>query len=243
MARAAPTVRHGARSSAAQRLRSAAAARVGANGRAPLLLAWVSLVWLWAAISPFDRFDWLLENLLFFTAMAVFIGTYRRFPLSDASYALIALFMTLHLIGSHYTYAETPIGFWLQDVFSLDRNHYDRVVHFGFGLLWFYPGREALLRLISISGTWAGGIALALISGIGGFYEVIEAIVASIVSPDLGDAYLGTQGDIWDAQWDMLSQCVGGSIAWVVVVAVARLQLLSSRTATGIEPRQSGQGS
>lgn len=190
--------------------------RFRANRPLQLMAGWIAALWVAGAIAPFDRFDWMLENLLFFATLGVFAATYRRFAFSNASYALLALFMTLHLVGAHYTYSETPIGFWLQDAYSLARNHYDRLVHFSFGLLWFYPGREALMRLIPVSRAWAAGIALALISGIGAFYEVIEAGVALAVSPALGAAYLGTQGDSWDAQWDMLAQVLGGVVAAAV---------------------------
>ncbi|MDH5750154.1 MAG: DUF2238 domain-containing protein, partial [Rhodospirillales bacterium] len=103
------------------------------------LVAFYAAVWIIAAIDPFDRFDWFLENLLV-AAFAVYLfASYRRHPLSDLSYVLITLFLTLHAIGAHYTYSEMPMGHWLKDAFEMERNHYDRVVHFTYGLLCAVP--------------------------------------------------------------------------------------------------------
>ncbi|MDX5372461.1 MAG: DUF2238 domain-containing protein [Pseudomonadaceae bacterium] len=104
--------------------------------------ALVSGVWLWAAIAPLSRQDWLLENLLVFAIVALLLATRRRFVFSPLSYALLSLFLALHLYGSHYTYSETPFGFWLAEQLGLDRNHYDRIVHFAFGVL--YEGHSLL---------------------------------------------------------------------------------------------------
>src|SRR5690349_14594095 len=99
-----------------------------------ILVAWYAIVWVITAIAPLDRHDWFLENLLVFAAVAILIGTYGIFPLSDLSYLLITVFLTLHSIGAHYTYSEVPFGFWLRDTFGFTRNPFDRVVHFSFGL-------------------------------------------------------------------------------------------------------------
>ncbi|PKM42844.1 MAG: DUF2238 domain-containing protein [Gammaproteobacteria bacterium HGW-Gammaproteobacteria-1] len=166
------------------------------------MLAWLTFLWLLTAFEPFNRFDWLLENLLVFIYGALLLATYRRFPFSNTSYALFTVFLSLHLVGAHYTYAETPLGFWLQDAFGLTRNHYDRIVHFSFGLLIAWPFREVLLRAAKVRVGWSYFLAIIVVLGFSGFYEVLEAAVAMIVSPELGAAYLGTQGDIWDAQRD-----------------------------------------
>ena len=104
------------------------------------LLFWYGLLWTWLAVAPVDRRDWLLENLLALTLVLLLILTYRRFRFSNVSYCLIALFMTLHAVGAHYTYAEVPLGFWLKDVFSLSRNPFDRIVHFAHEVLNFSRG-------------------------------------------------------------------------------------------------------
>lgn len=104
------------------------------------------LFWIAFAIRPLDRGDWLLENLLVFVTAAVLGSTYRRFQFSNASYALILIFLAVHTIGAHYIYAKVPAGFWLQDWLHLTRNHYDRAIHFSFGFLLVYPMRELLMR-------------------------------------------------------------------------------------------------
>lgn len=111
------------------------------------LLLWYGLLWIWLAVAPVNRRDWVLENLPAIALVILLLMTYRRFQFSDASYCLMTFFMTLHAIGAHYTYAEVPFGFWLKDVFSLSRNPFDRITHFAYGALLAYPMREALRRL------------------------------------------------------------------------------------------------
>lgn len=178
----------------------------------PIALACYVIFWTALAIHPLDRGDWLLENLLIFATAAVFIPTYWRFRFSNLSYALIFLFLAVHTIGAHYTYAKVPAGFWMQDWLHLKRNHYDRVIHFSFGLLLLYPMRELLIRSARARKGWAPWLSVAALAALSGFFEIVEAIVAQIVRPDLGAAYLGTQGDIWDAQQDMAAAFVGALI-------------------------------
>jgi putative membrane protein len=181
------------------------------------LLAWLLLLWIVTAIAPLYRRDWLLENLLVFVTVGALAATWRRFRFSNLSYGLLTLFLSLHLVGAHYTYAETPLGFWLQDALELSRNHYDRIVHFSFGLLLAYPFRELLLRAAGIRQAWSYLLVVICVLGFSGFYEALEGLVAMIVSPELGSAYLGTQGDEWDAQKDTGLAFVGAVIAtsWV----------------------------
>lgn len=180
---------------------------------ASALLLCYGLLWTWLAIAPVNRRDWFLENLLAFVLVLLLVLTHRRFQLSDLSYCLIAFFMTLHTLGAHYTYAEVPLGFWLQDVLSLSRNPFDRIVHFAYGALLAYPVRESLMRLAGVPGLWSYYLAASLILAQSGLFEVIEAVVAGLVSPELGNAYLGTQGDEWDAQKDMASAFGGALLA------------------------------
>src|SRR5258705_641786 len=111
------------------------------------LVAWYALVWVVTAVRPLDRSDWILENLLVAAMVAVLVGTYRIFPLSDLSYLIITLFMTLHAVGAHYTYSEVPLGFWIRDTFGFARNPFDRLGHFSFGLLIADPIRVVLMRV------------------------------------------------------------------------------------------------
>jgi putative membrane protein len=185
------------------------------------LLLWYGLFWIWLAIEPVDRRDWLLENLLSLTLVAVLVLTYRRYQFSRLSYGLIALFLTLHAIGAHYTYAEVPFGFWLKDLFALSRNPFDRIAHFAYGALLVYPLRELLVRLAGLRGFWASFLSVSTILAQSGFFEVAEAVVAVLVSPELGNLYLGAQGDEWDAQKDMAAALTGALLTMCISFAVS----------------------
>lgn len=178
-----------------------------------LLAVLVLAVWLWAAIAPVSRSDWLLENLLVFAIVAALLAVRRRFVFSTSSYALLGLFLTLHLYGSHYTYSATPFGFWLGERLGLERNHYDRLVHFAFGFLLAYPLRELLQRAARLSGWWLTLLCLAVVMGLSSLYEQVEMLAALVVAPDLGTTFLGTQGDEWDAQKDTGLAIIGALLA------------------------------
>jgi len=194
------------------------------QGPVPVLImvVWLLLLWLVTAIEPFNRRDWFLENLLVFFYAGLLLTTYPRFRFSVRSYLLFTIFMSLHLVGAHYTYSEVPFGFWLQDALDLGRNHYDRIVHFSFGLLLAYPLREWLLRVTGVRRGWSYFMTVALVLAFSGFYEVMEGIVAMIVSPDLGMAYLGTQGDQWDSQKDTFLAFSGAVVAMTVTATAVR---------------------
>ena len=166
------------------------------------MILWLVALWLVTAIEPLYPRDWLLENLLVFVWGALLVIGYRWFRFSNLSYGLFTVFLSLHLVGAHYTYAETPFGFWLQDWFGFERNHYDRIVHFGFGLLLAWPMREILLRKSGVGPGWSYFLAANCVLAFSAVYEIIEMVAAVLVSPELGAAYLGTQGDEWDAQKD-----------------------------------------
>jgi putative membrane protein len=185
------------------------------------LLAWYGLLWTVLAIAPRDRQDWLLENLLALAAVAALLVTYRRFQFSTLSYLLITVFLSLHAVGAHYTYAEVPFGFWLQEQVGLARNPFDRLVHFAYGLLLVYPLRQLLIRLAGLEGFWSYYLPVSGMLAQSGFFEIVEAIVAQIVSPELGTAYLGTQGDDWDAQKDMIAALSGALLCMAIVLMSA----------------------
>jgi putative membrane protein len=184
------------------------------------LIASFLLVWGWAAIDPLYPDDWLLENYLVFIFVPVILVWGRYFRLSDLSYTLIAIFMMMHVIGSHYTYAETPFGYVLRDWFGSDRNMYDRFVHFCFGLLMAYPMREVFLRIAQTRGIWGYLLPMNLIIATATIYELIEWLVAGQVDITAGIAFLGAQGDIWDAQKDIAVAIVGTAIAMTIVAAI-----------------------
>jgi putative membrane protein len=192
------------------------------------MLALYLALWVALALSPLDRSDWLLENLLVFVFVGGLALTYRRFPLSDLSYLLIALFLTLHAIGAHYTYAKVPLGFWLRDALDLSRNHFDRIVHFSFGFLLGHPIRETLLRAVKTSQVWILFLTLQIVLAWSVLFELLESWVAQIVSPELGSAYLGTQGDTWDAQNDTTAALIGALLCFTLTAAARKLAALDS---------------
>lgn len=171
-----------------------------------------AVMWILGAVMPEDRFDWFLENLLVVVAAGLLGHFYRTRPLSDYSYLMIAIFLAVHTLGAHYTYSKVPLGFWLQEVLALERNHYDRVIHFGFGLLIVYPVRECLFRYTGAASRLSGFAAFTVIATASVVYEIIEWLVAVIVSPEAAMAYLGTQGDVFDAQKDSTLALAGALI-------------------------------
>lgn len=176
--------------------------------------------WLLLAIAPYDREAWALENVLVVVAVMILALSYRSFLLSRMSYTLIFLFLSLHAIGAHYTYTQVPYDAWLQnltggtlnDAMDWERNHFDRFVHFSYGLLLAYPIREMFLRIANVRGFWGYFLPLDLTMSTSMIFELLEWGVAEIFGGDLGIAYLGTQGDVWDAQKDMALAGLGALI-------------------------------
>ena len=217
--------------------RSAGAPRRTVRNVHSRYLGWLSLIfiawWIVLAISPLDRRDWALENVLVGFAVLFIAATRRSIPFSRVSYTCIFLFLSMHVLGAHYTFALTPYDDWFQALsgFSLneamgtERNHYDRVVHFAFGLLLAYPVRELFIRAARVRGFWGYFFPLNVIMAASMFYEVLEWGAALVFGGDLGIAFLGTQGDEWDAQKDMALATLGALIAMAVTAAVnVRLQ-------------------
>lgn len=187
--------------------------------KAALIIAFAA-VWIWAAVNPLDRGGWLLENLLVFFFLPVILIGGIYFRLSNLSYTLIAVFAILHVFGSHYTYAEVPFGYTLQDWLGASRNMYDRLVHFSFGLLLAYPVREVFMRLAKAKGFWGFFFPVELVFAAAGIYEIIEWGAAAIIDPAAGLTFIGAQGDIWDAQKDMLLAGIGAIITMCIVLGV-----------------------
>ena len=176
--------------------------------------------WIWAAVDPVLRDGWWLENILVFIFVPLILLSGYYFRLSNVSYTLITIFLILHVIGSHYTYAEVPFGYTLQDWFGETRNMYDRLVHFSFGFLLYYPVREVFIRISKIRGVWAYYFPLDLVLAGSALYEIMEWLTAALVDPNAGLAFLGTQDDIWDAQKDMLMAGIGALIALLIVFVI-----------------------
>jgi putative membrane protein len=170
-------------------------------------------VWVATSVAPFDRSDWLLENLLVFAAAAVLVATHRVFVFSNFSYLLIAIFLALHAVGAHYTYSLAPFGGWISRSLGLARNPYDRLVHFAFGLLFAYPLHEVARRALHVHGGWSWTLPALALLALSSSYEIVESWTARIVDPALGQAFLGAQGDEWDAQKDMTLALTGAALA------------------------------
>ena len=161
------------------------------------------------AINPHDRADWAMENLFPISQLVAVIIAYRHFKFTRLAYYMIFIYLFLQSWGGHFTYAEAAPFNWLRDHFHLKRNDYDRVAHFMLGFLVAIPVREILMQVIQTSRRWLAFITASIILAIGAFYEFIEWWVAVLATPNLGDKFLGTQGDIWDTQWDMFLALVG----------------------------------
>ncbi|HYF03125.1 MAG TPA: DUF2238 domain-containing protein [Patescibacteria group bacterium] len=188
-----------------------------------LFIAAFAAMWLDSLIGTTDIANWLLENVLVFGFVGFLIFTYKKYQFSDLSYLLIAIYLCLHVYGSKHTYAENPFGFWLQDVFNSPRNHYDRIVHFSFGFLLAYPMREMFLKWAKFPAWVAWALPIEITLSVSGLYELIEWGVADILFTEQGAAYLGTQGDIWDAQKDMFLATSGAILATTIVSVVKRV--------------------
>lgn len=208
--------------------------------RLPLLLLLAfAIIWILLAIAPSYRDDWLLENVLVFIAVPVLVLGWFRTPLSSASYALIFVFLVLHEIGSHYTYSEVPYDDWwasatgvsLNAALGWERNHYDRLLHALFGLLIAAPLRELLVRRAGLAGLWSYALPVIVVMASSTAYELIEWAAALVFGGDLGMAYLGTQGDIWDAHKDMACAALGA-----VASMLALGTINAARAGTGREP-------
>ena len=206
--------------------------RPGAEHRRYLLaLALIfAIAWTTLAIAPRHRADWALENVLV-AAFVVFVAlSYKRLTLSRISYTMIFLFLCLHEVGAHYTYAETPYDEWfaaltgetLNSRLGWERNNFDRVVHFAYGLLLAYPIREIFLRVAAVRGFWGYFLPLDLTMSTSMIFELFEWLAAELFGGDLGAAYLGTQGDIWDAHKDMALASLGALIAMLGTYAINR---------------------
>jgi putative membrane protein len=192
----------------------------------------------WCALAFNVRFydDWKLENWLTVPFVVLLYATHRAFRLSSISYGLLFVYMMLHIVGSHYTYAEVPFGFWLQQLFDQSRNHYDRIVHFSFGLLLAYPIRELVVRISNARGFWGLWFPIEFVLAFSCVYELLEWAIAEVFGGDLGIAYLGSQGDVWDAQKDMALAGLGAVITMAVVLLV---RLAYDRVGFGRELRES----
>jgi putative membrane protein len=187
-------------------------------------------VFVWSAIHPRQVGTWWLEVAPVLIGIPILVATYRRFPLTPPSYFLIWIHAIILLIGGHYTYAEVPLFNWLRDAFHLSRNHYDRVAHLAQGFIPAILAREILLRTSPLRpGRWLFFLVCCVTLAISAFYELFEWWAALLTSPETGTTFLGTQGDVWDTQWDMALALAGSIVSQCLLARLHDAQLARVR--------------
>ncbi len=190
-----------------------------------LLLAAVTAVVIWSGVLPRDRTTWLMEIAPVLVAVPILIATHRRFPLTPLLYVLIAIHAAILCVGGHYTYAEVPAGFWFRDLLGLSRNHYDRLGHLFQGLVPALVARELLLRHTPLRpGGWLFSLVTSVAMAVSALYELGEWLAAVVLGQG-ADAFLGTQGDPWDTQWDMFMCLIGALLAQLLLARLQDAQL------------------
>jgi putative membrane protein len=182
-----------------------------------LLLLFAIPLLVMTGVAPYDRTTWYMEVAPIFIAVPLLAATARRFPLTPLAYRLIFIHAVILMVGGHYTYARVPLGFWMEELFHFSRNHYDRIGHFAQGFVPAVIGREILLRTSPLRpGKWLFFLVTCACVAISAGYEFIEWWAALLFGQG-ADAFLGTQGDQWDTQWDMFMALVGALVAQLVL--------------------------
>jgi putative membrane protein len=181
-----------------------------------LLLSLIAIL-VWSGIGPHDRFTWYLEVAPVLIAVPILIYVYPRFRFTRLTYTLIWLHAIILMVGGHYTYARVPLGFWVQQAFDLGRNHNDRLGHFVQGFVPAMVAREILIRTSPLRGSrWLPFLVVCFCLAFSAFYELIEFWTA-LASGEGATDFLGTQGDVWDTQWDMQLALIGAITALAVL--------------------------
>ncbi|PWB51765.1 MAG: DUF2238 domain-containing protein [Nitrosomonadales bacterium] len=194
------------------------------------LLLLVLAVLAWSGWQPKDRFTWFLEVAPVLIGLPLLIFSFRRFPLTPLAYALLSLHAVILMVGGHYTYAEMPLFNWLRDTFELARNHYDRVGHVAQGFAPAIVAREILLRRSPLqTGKWLVFLTTCVCLAVSACYEFIEWWVA-LASGDEAVAFLATQGDVWDTQWDMFLALCGALASQLMFARLHERQLAALET-------------
>ena len=190
------------------------------------MLSILGAVFVWSAIKPHDYFTWFLEVFPVIIVLPLLIATYRKFPFTHLVYVLILLHAIILLVGGHYTYAEMPLFSWLRDYYSWDRNYYDRLGHVAQGFIPAIVTREILLRASPLrSGKWLFFLVVCVCLAASACYEFLEWWVALASGSD-AVAFLATQGDIWDTQWDMFLALLGAISAQVLLAKLHDKQMM-----------------
>jgi putative membrane protein len=197
-----------------------------------VLCAAMAVVIVVTGYRPEKVFDWWLENAAALWFLAVLGISYRKLPLSDLSYLLIFVYLSLHEWGAEYKYSDVPLGEWMKPWLHTTRNHYDRVMHFSYGLLLAYPMQEWFMRVVGVTSRWRYLLPVEMTLSFSACYEMLEAFAASVLTPERGEEFVGMQGDMWDAQKDMLMAGLG---ALVAMLAIALARTIRSRRRKEIE--------
>jgi putative membrane protein len=193
-----------------------------------LLCIAMAAVILITGYRPEKVFDWWLENAAALSFLAVLGITYRRLPLSGLSYLLILIYLSGHEWGAQYKYSDVPLGEWMKPWLHTTRNHYDRVMHFSYGLLLSYPMQEWFMRVVGVTSRWRYVLPVEMTLSFSACYEMLEAFAASVLTPERGEEFVGMQGDIWDSQKDMFMAGLG-AVAAMIVIAIVRTVRSSRR--------------
>jgi len=189
------------------------------------LVALVLAVLVWSGIRPHDRFTWFMEVFPVLLGLPVLLATHRRFPLTPLLMVLLAIHACILMLGGKYTYAEVPLGNWVRDAFGLARNHYDRVGHFAQGFVPAILAREILWRRSPLRGSrWLPFVVVSICLAFSACYEFLEWWTA-LATGEGATAFLGTQGDVWDTQWDMFLALVGATTAMLTLSGLHERQL------------------
>jgi putative membrane protein len=198
-----------------------------------VLLVVGALALIVSGIGPADRTTWWLEVFPIFLAVPVLLATRRRFPLTRLLYWLILVHAMILMLGGHYTYAKVPLGFWMEDWFGFARNNYDRIGHFAQGFVPALVAREILLRRSPLTrGKWLFFIVTSICLAVSACYEFVEW-GAALAGGSSADAFLGTQGDVWDTQWDMFMALIGALTAQILLARVQDRQIAQVDVAGG----------
>ena len=188
-----------------------------------LMLAWYAALFVTLAINPEDQKVWWTINILPLAFVSALIGTRRLMPLSNASYVLITVWLTLHTVAAYYTYPKVPVGLWLDHWFHFHRNHFDRIVHFSFGFFLTLPLAEVFRRRCGVKGWMLPYMVVITVLGFSAFWEMIEAWAGQIAHPDLERALVGHQGDVWDPQHDMAAAFYGSLLCIGILTLLRKL--------------------
>ena len=189
------------------------------------LLISAGLILVWSGVAPHDRFTWLLEVAPVLIGVPILVALRDRLRLTRLVYTLLWIHAVILMVGGKYTYAEVPLGFWLQDLFAFSRNHYDRIGHFAQGFIPAMLAREVLIRRSPLAGSrWLPFLVVCFCLAFSALYELIEFWTA-LATGEAAEAFLGTQGDVWDTQWDMQMALIGAVAALVTLTRAHDRQL------------------